>query len=137
VNCFLKASTASNMWNAPARQHAQRNVRFLPIGGRSGTTYAAAMIENQLLTIEGSVAIGFAIGLLIGSVAREQKLGCFLLFAVPAAMIAHISWWQGEHPENLNSTSGLDFMFGPSWPSLGALAGFYLVRAVRSYLSQR
>lgn len=40
-------------------------------------------------------------------------------------MVAYISWWQSQHPESLRSTSALDFLFGPLWPSLGAIAGFY------------
>ena len=70
-------------------------------------------VESLLLTIEGSFAIGSVTGLLVGILVPRPKLGCFVLLAVPAAMIFFISWWQGEHPENLRSTSALDFVFGP------------------------
>ena len=89
------------------------------------------MIENLLLSIEGCLALGFAFGFFIGILIGKPKLGCLILFAAPIAMIAYISWWQGQHPENLRSTSGLDFVFGSLWPSLGALCGYYLARGIR------
>ena len=94
-------------------------------------------IGNPLLTIEGSLAIGAAIGALIGVAVARQKIGCLTLLAVPVAMVFYIGWWQGQHPENLRSTSGLDFVFGPLWPSLGAVCGFYGGRLLRSLVSRR
>ncbi len=94
-------------------------------------------IESLLLTIEGSLAIGVAAGLLIGILLPRPKFGCFVLLAVPVAMIFFISWWQGEHPENLRSTSGLDFVFGPLWPSLGALPGYFVGIWLRSLFDNR
>ncbi len=94
-------------------------------------------MENLLLTIEGCLAVGFAAGLIIGFLITTQKLGCVVLLAVPIAMIAFVSWWQGQHPESLRSTSALDFVFGPLWPSLGAIAGFYVGRWGRSRLSRQ
>ena len=88
-------------------------------------------IENPLLTIEGSFAIGVVIGALIGVAVAKQKVGCLTLLAVPVAMVFYVGWWQGQHPENLRSTSSLDFVFGPLWPSLGALCGFYGGRLLR------
>lgn len=89
-------------------------------------------IESILLTIEGSFAVGVAAGLLIGVLITRSKVGCFSLLAVPMAMLLYIGWWQGEHPENLRSTSGLDFVFGSFWPSLGALAGYFAGIWIRS-----
>ncbi len=94
-------------------------------------------MESLLLTIEGWLAIGVAAGLLIGILFPRPKLGCFVLLAVPVAMIFFISWWQGEHPENLRSTSGLDFVFGPLWPSLGALPGYFVGIWLRSLFDNR
>jgi hypothetical protein len=85
-------------------------------------------IENVLLTVEGPFAIGFAAGLVVGILISRPKLACVVLLVVPVAMIFFISWWQGEHPENLRSTSALDFIFGPLWPSAGAIAGYYAGR---------
>lgn len=79
-------------------------------------------IEKLLLSIEGLLALGFGAWLLV-TVARP-KLGCLILLAVPVAMIAYVSWWHGQHPENLRSTSALDYLFGPLWLSLGALTGY-------------
>jgi hypothetical protein len=89
-------------------------------------------IENLLLSIEGSLAIGVAVGLLVGLLCPRPKLGCIVLLVVPVAMIFFVSWWQGQHPENLRSTSGLDFVFGPLWPSIGATGGYFVGMWFRS-----
>lgn len=94
-------------------------------------------IEHLLFTLEGSFAIGAVVGLLIGVILPRPKIGCLALLAVPVAMISFISWWQGEHPENLRSTSGLDLVFGPLWPSLGAFGGYYVGRRLRSAFGKR
>jgi uncharacterized membrane protein YfcA len=89
-------------------------------------------IENLLLTIEGAIAIGAIVGLLVGIFLPSPKVGCFVLLIVPIAMIFFVNWWQGQHPENLRSTSGLDFIFGPLWPSLGAIGTYFFGIWVRS-----
>lgn len=89
-------------------------------------------IENLLLTIEGSMTIGAVVGLLIGIFVPRPKVGCVILLIVPVAMILFESWWQSQHPENLRSTSGLDFVLGPLWPSLGAIGAYFLGIWVRS-----
>lgn len=94
-------------------------------------------IESLLLTIEGSLGIGAAFGLLAGMLLPRPKVGCVDLLAVPIAMIAFVSWWQGQHPENLRSTSALDFMFGPLWPSLGAIGGYYIGIWLRNRFARR
>ena len=94
-------------------------------------------IESLLLSIEGSFAIGTAAGLLVGILFPRPKLGCFVLLAVPLAMIFFVGWWQGEHPENLRSTSALDFLFGPLWPSLGAVVGYCAGMWLRRLLDRR
>jgi hypothetical protein len=94
-------------------------------------------IENLLLTIEGGFAVGAVVGLLTGVLLPRPKVGCVALLAVPVAMVFFISWWQGEHPENLRSTSGLDFMFGPLWPSVGAIAGYFAGKWLRSFFFDR
>lgn len=91
--------------------------------------------QSLLLSIEGSFAIGSLLGLLVGLLFARGKLGCSVLAAVPVAMIFFISWWQGQHPENLRSTSALDFVFGPLWISVGALGGHYLGRRIRAVFS--
>jgi len=95
------------------------------------------LIEKLLLSIEGAFAIGAAAGLLIGILLPRQKLGCAALLVVPITMIFFISWWQAQHPENLRSTSALDFLFGPLWPSLGAVVGYYTGKWLRSRFANR
>ena len=94
-------------------------------------------IESLFLTIEGSFGIGITAGLLVGLLFPRPRLGCFVLLAVPVAMIFFIRWWHAEHPENLRSTSALDFVFGPLWPSLGAIGGYYVGMWLRSRFERR
>ncbi|WP_088306853.1 hypothetical protein [Novosphingobium sp. B 225] len=94
-------------------------------------------LERILLTIEGSLLIGAIIGLIVGILISRQKAGCIALLIVPIGMIFFIAWWQGHQPENLRSTSGLEYAFGPLWPSAGAVCGFLLGRWFRSFLAER
>ena len=86
------------------------------------------------MTIEMMLLAGAAAGLLIGVIFRNPRLGCGMLWIVPIAMIAYVYAWQSAHPENIRSTSGLDFIFGPLWPSLGAAAGWVVGTIVRHNL---
>jgi uncharacterized membrane protein YfcA len=79
---------------------------------------------------------GAIAGLLVGILIPNQRLGCVILLAVPVAMIIHISRWQDANPDALRSTSGLDFIFGPLWPSLGAIAGFAAGRMLHNALTK-
>jgi hypothetical protein len=76
------------------------------------------------MTIEAMLIAGFVVGLLIGLFSPNGRVGCTVLWTVPIAMIAYIALWQWQHPENLRSTSALEFIFGPLWPSLGAIGGY-------------
>ena len=84
------------------------------------------------MTIGVLIAGGFLAGLLVGVIITRLKLGCAVLLTVPVAMILYLSWSQGQNPDNLRSTSGLDFLFGPLWPSLGAIVGLFVGRLLRS-----
>lgn len=84
------------------------------------------------MTIEILLFLGFIAGFIVGALLGEDRLGCLLLAIVPVAMFAYVGWWQSEHPESLRSTSGLDFLFGPLWPSAGAVAGLWAARWLRS-----
>lgn len=87
------------------------------------------------MTIEALLIAGSIAGLLVGFARATAQAGCATLWVVPIAMVAYIAVWQSLHPENIRSTSGLDFVFGPLWPSLGALGGFGLARLVRVFLA--
>ena len=90
-----------------------------------------------LLTIAAWLSVGFAVGLLIGLFLTRPKFGCLALLAVPVAMIFVVIWSHGADAENLRSTSGLDFIFGPLWPSLGALPGYLLGMLLKSLFDRR
>lgn len=70
--------------------------------------------------------VGAVFGLLIGFFIPRWKLGCLVLLIIPITMFYYVDWWQDQHPEILNSTSGLQYFFGPLWPSFGAMAGYYM-----------
>ncbi len=95
------------------------------------------MIRGMTLTIGQMLVCGFVAGLLIGVTFPHPKLGCVGLLAVPVGMFVYIWWWQSENPDKLRSTSGLDFVFGPLWPSLGAIAGYLAGMTLRSLLPKR
>lgn len=88
------------------------------------------------LTITQLLVCGFIVGLLIGIALPHPKVGCVGLLAVPIGMFAYIWWWQGQNPDKLRSTSALDFVFGPLWPSLGAICGYFAGAALGSLLSK-
>ncbi len=86
------------------------------------------------MTIEILLVAGALVGLIIGLTFGSPKLGCAALWIVPVAMIAYVHAWQGAHPESIRSTSGLDFLFGPLWPSLGAMGGYVAGISLRIFL---
>ena len=94
-------------------------------------------LENLLVTIEGAIAVGALVGLLIGVFLPNPKAGCFVLLIVPIAMVFFVASLHDRHPENLRSTSGLDFIFGPLWPSLGAVGAYFFCVMVRSHFDKR
>jgi hypothetical protein len=83
------------------------------------------------MSIEAMLIAGTIVGLLIGMITVRGKAGCTALLIIPVGMVICIAIWQSSHPENLRSTSALDFIFGPLWPSLGGLAGLALGRLIR------
>ena len=86
------------------------------------------------MTIEMLLFWGFVAGLLVGAALGEARLGRLVLAAVPVAAIIWVAWWQSENPDKLRSTSGLDYVFGALWPSLGAAAGLFAGRRARTRL---
>jgi hypothetical protein len=76
------------------------------------------------MTIAMLLGAGFVAGLLLGVAFAEPAYGCAFLLTVSVAMFGYIWWWQSQNPDELRSTSSLDFLFGPLWPSLGAVGGF-------------
>jgi hypothetical protein len=89
------------------------------------------------MTIELLLVCGFVFGLLVGIAVARPGLGCLILVAVPVAMIVYIYGWQSENPDKLRSTSALDFIFGPLWPSLGAIGGLLAGRLLRPLFQKR
>lgn len=83
------------------------------------------------MTIEAMLTIGAVIGFMIGLGAPRKRTGCLALLIIPLGALLYTGIWQGQHPENLRSTSALDFIFVPLWPSFGAVAGYVLGRLVR------
>lgn len=89
------------------------------------------------MTIEGLMIAGAGAGFAFGLAGWSQKIGCVFLALISLAMIVYVAVWQEMHPENLRSTSGLDFIFGPLWPCLGAFCGWSVGTLMRSLLKNR
>lgn len=89
------------------------------------------------MTIENLLIAGAVAGFLIGLFTPSMKIGCAVLWGIPIAMIVYIAVWQGLHPESIRSTSSLDFIFGPLWPSLGGLGGYSLGKLIRSVIANK
>lgn len=89
------------------------------------------------MTIELMLIAGGLVGFLFGLLAWNPKVGCALFGIIAVAMIVYVAIWQAQHPESLRSTSGLDFLFGPLWPSLGAFGGWAVGSFVRSLWKDR
>ncbi len=77
--------------------------------------------------------IGFVAGGALGLVLSSKRFGCWSLTLIPLGAIAYVNWWQGEHPELLRSTSGLEYLFVQFPPLIGALAGYGLVAFTREW----
>jgi hypothetical protein len=90
-----------------------------------------------VISIQALLAIGFLFGVGVGGLLSKGKLGCIALLAVPVAAVTYVSWWHGENPDLVRSTSGLEFLFVPIPPSTAALAGFAVVYLIRNWLSTR
>ena len=86
-------------------------------------------------SIEAFIFAGFVAGLAIGWLAPTSKPGCFVVLGVPILALCYVTWRSTGHPEIRaeQSTWALVYFFGPLWPSIGALVGFYLVRAMREW----
>jgi hypothetical protein len=91
----------------------------------------------MLNTIEGSFAIGAGIGIVIGLTVGQTRIGCMILLVVPVLMFGYVYHWQNQHLESLRSTSALDFIFGPLWPSSGAFSGYVLGKVIKAAVRGR
>ena len=88
------------------------------------------------MTIEALLVGGSIVGLLAALLITNSRLGCAVLWIIPIAMIVIVIVDQQLHPENVRSTSALDFVFAPLWPSLGAIAGYAAGRLLRSVVAR-
>lgn len=88
-----------------------------------------------MASIETLLIIGFIAGVVGGLLVGSKRIGCWTMGTVPIGAIVYVSWWQEQHPENIRSTSGMDFVFVPIPPTTGALVGYILVWLVRDWLT--
>jgi hypothetical protein len=86
--------------------------------------------------LSGGFAVGVFAGIPFGLFGAKPKLVFPLLLILPVAMIPYISRWHDQHPEKITSTSGLDFFFGPLWPVVGAISGFYTGKWLRAWCAR-
>ena len=86
-----------------------------------------------MVSVETLLIVGFFAGVVGGLLLGSKRIGCWTMGIVPIAAIGYVSWWQGQHPENIRSTSGLDFLFVPIPPTIAALVGYACVWLVRDW----
>ncbi|MFN3820024.1 hypothetical protein [Blastomonas sp.] len=84
------------------------------------------------LMIYGALA-GTVFGLIFGT----RPIGWLSLLLVPLGAIFYINWWQAQHPENLRSTSALDYIFITPIPLASALVMYGAIFFTRMWLETR
>ncbi|KWV95232.1 hypothetical protein [Erythrobacter sp. AP23] len=88
----------------------------------------------SFLVLIGAGALGgAALALIFGT----RRVGCASLIVVPISAVLFVSWWQNQHPELLRSTSGLDYLFVPPIPTIGALVAYGAIFFVRDWFETR
>lgn len=88
------------------------------------------------MTITQLILAGALAGLAV-SLVPSRKTGCMVLWLVPLAMLIAVSIELSDPERVPDALDALLFVFGPLWPSLGALAGFTLGRVVRGFVVSR
>lgn len=86
-----------------------------------------------MVSVETLLIIGFVAGVLGGLLLGSTRIGCWTMAIVPVGAIGYVSWWQAQHPENIRSTSGLEFVFVPIPPTGAALVGYACVWLIRDW----
>jgi hypothetical protein len=87
-----------------------------------------------VLVLIGSGALaGACFALIFGT----RPIGWISLILVPIAAIFYVYAWQHNHPENLRSTSALDYVFITPVPLVGALIAYGAVFFVNLWLEIR
>ncbi len=88
------------------------------------------------MTIELLLIAGMFAGLL-ASLLPSGKIGCGVLLLVPVAMIGFVYFELADPARRPDAQDALAYVFGPLWPSIGAIAGFALGRWVRRIMAPR
>lgn len=88
------------------------------------------------MTIQGLLFVGAIIGFVAALLFARPWPGCASLWIIPLTMIVVVIFDHHIHPETVRSTSALDFMFAPAWPSLGAMAGYIAGRLTRLFIAK-
>lgn len=88
------------------------------------------------MTIEAMLVGGLVMGLLIGAVVGSAKTGCAILLLIPTGAVLYVAVQQALEPDTITSTSALDFLFAPAWPSFAGIVGFAIARAAREMIDR-
>jgi hypothetical protein len=84
------------------------------------------------MTMTFMIACSAAAGLFAGLILPRQRPGCTLMFLAAVALLFGVLRWQTAPPDTYRAANGVEFLFGPLWPCLAALAAFYAARALRA-----
>lgn len=93
--------------------------------------YEMPMSITVLIGIGAAAGAGFA--LIFGT----RPVGWLSLMLVPLCTIFWVYYWQNTHPENLRSTSALDYVFITPVPLVGALMAYGMIFFIRLWLETR
>lgn len=83
------------------------------------------------------ISAGALAGAMLAFIFGTRPVGCASLLIVPVLAVLFVGWWQDQHPELLRSTSGLDYLFIPPIPTIGALATYGAIFLLRDWLETR
>jgi hypothetical protein len=84
------------------------------------------------MEIGGWIGAGVPIGIL-ASLFPNRKTGCAVLWVVPIAMLVYVYIGLADLSRGPDALDALVYIFGPLYPSIGALAGFIAGRIARAW----
>ena len=84
------------------------------------------------LILAGAIA-----GAILAAIFGTRPVGWASLLIVPVSAFLFVYWCQNQHPGLLRSTSGLDYVFVPPIPTIGAIVTYGAIYFFRDWLEMR
>ena len=83
------------------------------------------------------ISAGAIAGAFLAAIFGTRPVGCASLLIVPVSAFFFVRWWQNSHPELLRSTSGMDYLFVPPIPTIGAFVTYGAIYFFRDWIEMR